>query len=152
MKKVLKIILIFLIGSIGYGAIEIAFRGFTHWSMVLTGGACLLSLYYINLSIKDAPIALKALIGAVIITVYELSVGTMVNKWFGLNVWDYSALQGNYKGLICPLFSFIWFFLCFFLASLWVFFYNKYGKKNGQAEDELYAEQVEAEKFSGLTM
>lgn len=151
MKKVLKIILIFLIGSVGYAAMEIAFRGFTHWSMVLTGGACLLSLYYINLSVKDMPITLKALIGAIVITAYELSVGLIVNKWLGMNVWDYSALHGNYIGLICPLFTFLWFFLCFFLASVWFFFYNRNKKKNVESAEMLYAEEIEAEKLPGLT-
>ena len=48
MKKNLKVMFIFLVGCVSYGMIEILFRGFTHWSMVLTGGACLVSLYYIS--------------------------------------------------------------------------------------------------------
>ncbi len=151
MKKVLKISLIFLVGAAGYALMEIAFRGYTHWSMVLTGGACLLSLYYINLSVKDMPITLKAIIGAIVITIYELSVGLIVNKWFGMNVWDYSDMHGNYNGLICPLFSLLWFLLCFFLASVWFFFYNRRNKSNGGSEEMLYAEEIEADNFPGLS-
>ncbi|MEI3504505.1 MAG: hypothetical protein V8Q42_12985 [Anaerovoracaceae bacterium] len=37
---------IFAIGATGYSVIEYLFRGYTHWSMALTGGACLLVFYY----------------------------------------------------------------------------------------------------------
>lgn len=141
MKNVFKIFLIFLVGCVGYGMMEIAFRGYTHWSMVLTGGACLVSLYYINLAIKNTPITIKAAIGALIITLYEFSVGLIVNKWYGLNVWDYSALKGNYLGLICPYFTFLWFFLCFFLAAAWFFFYNITTGRIKKNEEILYASE-----------
>lgn len=32
-----------------------------------------------------------------------------------LAVWDYSALWGNVAGLVCPLYSFYWFLLCFWV-------------------------------------
>lgn len=141
MKKNLNVILIFLVGCIGYGIIEILFRGFTHWSMVLTGGACLVSLYYINLSIKNAPIILKAAIGALVITLYEFSVGLIVNKWYGLNVWDYSTIKGNCMGLICPLFTFLWFYLSFILAAAWLLFYNIRNGRIKENEEMSYASE-----------
>ena len=36
---------IFLIGGLGYGLLEILWRGRTHWSMLLTGGVCFIALY-----------------------------------------------------------------------------------------------------------
>ena len=30
--------IVFLIGGISYGIMEILFRGYTHWSMLVTGG------------------------------------------------------------------------------------------------------------------
>ncbi|MDD2217678.1 MAG: hypothetical protein PHX63_04525 [Eubacteriales bacterium] len=132
---------IFLVGCVSYGMIEILFRGFTHWSMVLTGGACLVSLYYINLSIKNAPITIKAIIGALVITFYEFAVGLIVNKWYGFNVWDYSTMKGNCMGLICPLFTMLWFYLCFILATAWFLFYNITNSRIKKNEEMLYASE-----------
>lgn len=103
---------IFTIGALGYGLIEILFRGYTHWTMMLTGGACLLTLYYFNEQFNKAPVLLKALGGAIIITIFEFFVGLIVNIWYKWDVWDYSLLPGNILGQICPLFTLIWFFLC----------------------------------------
>ena len=33
-----RLIVLFLIGSFGYGSLELLWRGFTHWTMALTGG------------------------------------------------------------------------------------------------------------------
>lgn len=105
-------IFIFAVGALGYGALEVLFRGFTHWTMMLTGGACLLTLYYLNRQFHKAPLLLKATGGALIITLYEFAVGLIVNLWYHWNIWDYSAMPGNVLGQICPLFTLLWFFLC----------------------------------------
>lgn len=104
--------IIFGLGAIGYGLLEMLFRGYTHWTMMLTGGACLLTFYYFNRELKKTPLFLKALWGALIITIYEFSVGLIVNLWFDWNVWDYSHEPGNILGQICPAFTAIWFVLC----------------------------------------
>lgn len=111
-------ILIFAIGSLGYGCLEFIFRGYTHWTMMLTGGSCLLTFYYLEPPFRKAPLLLKAAGGAFIITLYEFCVGLIVNLWYGWNVWDYSLLPGNILGQICPLFTLIWFFLCMGLAFI----------------------------------
>ena len=49
--------------------------------------------------------------GAIIITLLELIVGTIVNIILGWNVWDYSNLPGDLWGQICPQFTVLWFFL-----------------------------------------
>lgn len=112
-------IFIFAIGALGYGGLEILFRGYTHWTMMLTGGACLLTLHYFNQQFPHASIWLKAAGGAVIITVYEFAVGMVVNLWYGWKVWDYSLLPGNILGQVCPIFTGLWFFLCLGLALLY---------------------------------
>ena len=43
-EKILEI-LVFVLGGSAYGLMEILFRGHTHWTMVITGGACILTLY-----------------------------------------------------------------------------------------------------------
>jgi len=110
-------VLVFVLGGAAYGLIEVVFRGFTHWTMVLTGGACVLTIYVMLGWLTEMPLLLAALIGAVIITTYEFSVGYIVNLRLGWNVWDYSAQPGNLLGQICPLFMGVWFVLCFLLLG-----------------------------------
>lgn len=112
LTETLRSLIIFITGFAGYGIIEILFRGYTHWSMLLTGGACLLTLYYLNIQYKNAPLLLKALGGALVITVYELAVGIIVNILFQFNVWDYSDMPYDFFGQICPVFTILWFLLC----------------------------------------
>ena len=109
MKDLGKYIILFLIGGIGYGIIDVLFRGFTHWSMVLTGGAAFVSLYLINSTLNDTPIFIKAFLGMIVITVLEFTVGIIVNKIFALQVWDYTNLPGNIMGQISLQFSACWY-------------------------------------------
>lgn len=114
-----KYLIIFLLGGIGYGTIEVAFRGYTHWSMILTGGAAFLSLYLINESLADTSIFIKAFLGMIVITTLEFTVGIVVNKVFALNVWDYSHMPGNLMGQISLPFSACWYGLS--IVSFFIF-------------------------------
>lgn len=109
---------IFLLGAAAYGTIEMLFRGYTHWTMLLTGGACVLTMYYMQEWLLNQPLVLSALTGALIITAYEFFVGVLVNLRFGWDIWDYSALPGNVLGQICPKFTAIWFCTCFLFFGL----------------------------------
>lgn len=106
-------LIVFILGGAAYGMMEILFRGSTHWSMVLTGGACVLTLFYLREWIMPMNLVKGALIGALIITFYEFIVGVLVNIKFQWNVWDYSDRPGNVLGQICPQFSVVWFLICF---------------------------------------
>lgn len=121
MKKIREFFCVYSLGAIVYCLIEVLFRGFTHWTMGLTGGVALLGIYGVNEKYKDMPLYKRCFMGCGIITVLELLVGLLVNKVFRLHVWDYSARPLNLFGQICPLFSFLWFLLCFpacFLCKL----------------------------------
>ncbi|MDD3169751.1 MAG: hypothetical protein PHC91_09880 [Eubacteriales bacterium] len=111
-KRLKKYTLIYFIGAAGYGLLETLFRGFTHWTMVATGGFVLIVLYYVNSKNENAPIWQKALVGALIITMIELAVGCVVNLWLRWDVWDYSGYSYNFLGQICLKFTALWFFLC----------------------------------------
>ena len=111
-------ILVFVLGGAAYAMIEILFRGHTHWSMILTGGACVLTMYMISGWLIEVPLIVGALAGAFIITIYELFVGLIVNIRLGWEVWDYSGMPGNVFGQICPTFSAIWFLLCLIFLSI----------------------------------
>ena len=121
-NSILAEILVFAAGAAAYGLMEVLFRGYTHWTMVLTGGACVLTFYYMLDWIMSVPLPVSALAGAAIITAYEFCVGVLVNMRLGWGVWDYSEMPGNVLGQICPTFSAIWFVLCLvFFAAIKIF-------------------------------
>ena len=105
-------LIVFSLGAAAYGMMEVLFRGYTHWTMVLTGGACVLTLYYLSGWLLSMPLLAAAAMGALIVTCYEFFVGMVVNLRLGWDVWDYSALPGNVLGQICPAFTGIWFAIC----------------------------------------
>ncbi|MCI7147559.1 MAG: hypothetical protein PUH50_03045 [Firmicutes bacterium] len=111
-------ITVFILGGMAYGLMEVLFRGHTHWSMVITGGACVLTLYLIMDWTMNLPLVVAALAGAGIITFYEFCVGMLVNVSFGWHVWDYSSMPGNILGQICPLFTGLWFAMCLVFFGL----------------------------------
>lgn len=113
-----KKLIIFAVGAIGYGLVEILWRGFTHWSMILAGGVCFSLFYKLCEDEEDMPVFKKCIIGATLITSVELIFGTFVNVILKWNVWDYSFLPLNFYGQVCLPYSVLWFFLCLPLAAL----------------------------------
>lgn len=104
---------VFALGGVGYNLVELLWRGYSHWTMTLTGGLCL-SFIYINEKFhSDEPMWKRCLAGALFISTAELAVGFFVNILLGWNVWDYSTQFLNVSGQICPLYSALWFLLCF---------------------------------------
>lgn len=107
-----KNIFVFLTGCFMYSLIEISARGYTHWTMTLTGGFILVILFKMFTHLKPLPFWQKCLLGSVIITATEFTVGVIVNIILGWRVWDYSDMPLNILGQICLPFSIMWFFLC----------------------------------------
>ena len=120
MKSIEKLATIFIIGGLGYGLLEILFRGFTHWSMIITGGSALLSLYLINQALPNHSIIIKSLIGCSVITIMEFTVGLIVNKIFPFGVWDYTGSPDNILGVISLRFTLCWFAISFIMLSLFI--------------------------------
>ncbi|MDD6042409.1 MAG: hypothetical protein PUB87_01490 [Eubacteriaceae bacterium] len=116
-------LVVFILGGTFYGFVELIFRGYTHWSMVLTGGAIVLTFYYLIPYLYQMSLLESALLGALIITCYEFVVGILVNIVFKWDVWDYSDRFGNILGQICPLYTLYWFGIC--LAFFALIKYNK---------------------------
>ena len=111
MDKIKELTVAFGFGGVFYGLIELLFRGHTHWSMLLTGGAVFCCLYFIFDIFYYENLLKNALLGAVIITTAEFAVGCIVNIGLNMHVWDYSHKAMNLYGQICPAFSFGWFAL-----------------------------------------
>lgn len=103
---------LFSVGAVGYGLLEICWRGYTHWSMVLTGGVCLTLISRIDCRLHNQTLFVRAGASAAAITGVELAVGILVNRIWTLNVWDYSYLPFNFLGQICLPYSLLWFLLC----------------------------------------
>lgn len=117
-----KYLFAFGLGFVIYPVIEIMFRGYTHISMAVTGGAAVSALYAYHNRQSSVGIWGKSLIGSLIITGIELIAGVIVNMVFKLNVWDYSNCPLNLWGQICLPFSVAWFFLAmlFFLLCPYI--------------------------------
>lgn len=118
LKKYKEFFIVFSIGAVLYSIIEILFRGFTHWTMSLTGGTAFLMIHISNFRMKTKNIFLKCLAGCAIITCLEFIVGCIINRKLHMNVWDYSGQKFNLLGQICPVFSFAWF--CLTLPALYL--------------------------------
>lgn len=108
MRLLKRSALFFITGGIGYAAIEILWRGYTHPAMILAGGLSFLSFSFIANRLKSAPLIVKAAIGATSVTAIEFLFGIICNLWLKMGIWDYSAQPLNLLGQICPLFSVMW--------------------------------------------
>lgn len=108
MKKLKKYSAFFLIGGVGYGTMEIVWRGHTHWTMVIAGGICFIAFSLIAEKFKDKPLVYKAALCAIVITSVEFIFGVIFNLYLKMNVWNYSKLPLNILGQICPLFTLLW--------------------------------------------
>ena len=113
-----KGVFLFLIGSLGYGVVELLWRGYTHWTMLLAGGICFSIYYKLCEDAKNMPFFIKWGMGALLITAVELIFGTIVNVWLNWGVWDYSSMPFHFYGQICLPFFALWFFLCIPLTKL----------------------------------
>jgi uncharacterized membrane protein len=118
MEKIKKDAVFFIIGGIGYGIIEILFRGHTHPTMIIAGGICFIIFSRIAEKFKDKPLIYKAVLCSLGVTAVELAFGIVFNMIFKMNVWDYSKLPFNFLGQICLLFTFLWGALGFIFVPL----------------------------------
>ena len=100
----------FCVGAAGYGAIEVLWRGFTHWTMLLAGGTCLVALRAVSRS--RLPFWAQCAAGCGCITGVVLGFGLVCNRALHWNIWSYEGCWGNFLGQICPLYSLLWLGLC----------------------------------------
>lgn len=94
-------------------ALELCWRGRTHWTMGLLAACLCVPLDIANEHIPwEMPLPLQAILGGLTVTGAELCAGLVLNVWLGLGVWDYSNLPFNFMGQICPQFTALWCLLC----------------------------------------
>lgn len=111
MKKV-RYVVLFLIGFCMYITLEVLFRGYSFLLMGLSGAVAVLIIDQLNKKIPwNVDLLIKGILGSVIITFIEMTVGLLDKYILHMNMWDYSCLWLDFQGVICPLFSFIWIFI-----------------------------------------
>ena len=111
-------ITLFSIGGVSYGVIELIWRRYTHWTMVITGGVCFVLLYRIFKKLVHIALWKKCIIGSSLITFIEFISGCIVNLWGKLEVWDYSDMPANFLGQICLYYSILWGLLTIPIAAV----------------------------------
>ncbi len=115
----LKSFTVFCIGALGYGIIELLFRGYTHITMGVLGGMCLLFMSVLNyFRTSLTSLIICAVISGIFITVLEGAMGYFLNLKLHMNIWDYSENSYNLYGQICLKFSLGWIALSMFVIPL----------------------------------
>ena len=111
-KRLTDRVLVFGTGASFYSLLETLWRGHTHWSMSVTGGLVLLTVYTAERRTHSS-LWRRCLRVAGIITAYEFAVGCLVNLRLGWRVWDYSSQPGMCWGRYVRISAFCgWYFLC----------------------------------------
>ena len=96
----------FLSGAAAYPLVELAWRGRTHPTMALAGGASLALLRGISRMQKGRPLWQQALLGGLLITGLEYAFGLALNRRH--QIWDYRRMPVNLRGQICLPFTLAW--------------------------------------------
>lgn len=109
LKKILRQLILFTVGGTTYYQIELAGRGYSHWTMFIVAGLAFQLIGFINEYYPwDMPFWKQCVFGAVIITTLEFVAGCIVNILLGWNVWDYTGMPFNLLGQICLPFIIAW--------------------------------------------
>lgn len=108
--KVNKNIVLFVVGFMTYITIGVLFRGYSFPLMGLCGGMAIVIPGKINNKLSwNTDILIQALIGSLLITLFELVIGELAFNTFIVPVmWDYSDVPLNFDGVICLPFSLAW--------------------------------------------
>lgn len=107
-----KYLFLFWFGGSTYVTLEVLWRGYSHWTMLLLAGTVFIAIGLLNEVWEWSTSIIKQVaVGTVLATALEFITGCIVNLWLGWHVWDYSNMWGNILGQICPLFTLLWVFV-----------------------------------------
>ena len=104
--KLWKNLILFCIGGCTYMGMELLWRGWSHGSMFLAGGAAFLLLGKLQMQKPLLPLPLRAVTGAGIITLVEYTAGLVFNRSY--TVWDYRGQTLQLHGQICLKYALLW--------------------------------------------
>ncbi len=105
-----------LLGALGYPALEVAWRGRTHWTMALAGGMAAVALRRISGRHRRRPLWRQALRGGLAITGIEYAIGRLFNRRH--RIWDYRKMPLNLQGQVCLSYTACWCVLSGLVLSL----------------------------------
>ena len=125
----------FLIGALGYPALELLWRGRTHPSRALAGGVSAVAFRHINR--KCWPLIAKALAGGAAVTLTEAACGLMWNRRH--RIWDYRRMPCNWRGQVCLPYSLLW---CG-LAAAWMIIT---GPASGRQKPQPHCRQLQSRR------
>lgn len=112
-KKISESLFLWGLGGSIYYIIEMVFRGFSHWSMFMLGGVCM--IFFGKQGIwtewKD-PLWKQVGRCTLFVAAGEFITGIIVNKFLDWEVWDYSDQPLNLFGQICVPFILLFSGLC----------------------------------------
>ena len=94
----------FLLGAVGYPALEMLWRRRTHPSMALAGGAGMVLIRCV--SRMQCSLLCRALLSGAGITAIEYGVGRAFNR--SHRIWDYRRMPLQLHGQICLPYSLLW--------------------------------------------
>ena len=137
-----KSIIIWITGGLVYGLIEIMWRGYTHWTMLLLAMCVSIPLDAFNEVITwDVPLWKQSVLGGTVITIAEFLAGVFLNICLGLAIWDYSNLPFNLLGQVCPQYWFAWCLLTMIAIPIFdwerYFIYKFFNKQGWSCSEEL---------------
>lgn len=96
-------------GGATYVTLEVLWRRYSHWTMLLLAGILFIIIGLLNeIWNWNLKFRYQVLISTAIATVLELFTGLIVNICLGWNVWDYSNVPFNFLGQICLPYTFLW--------------------------------------------
>lgn len=107
-------------GGCIYLLLELLYRGYSHISMFFAGGLSAAMIYGICCAgrARNTGWYVRCAIGSAVITAVEFFVGSFVNLYLHLQIWDYSGVPLNLFGQVCLPFSAVWFFLTLPILAL----------------------------------
>ncbi len=118
MKRFSEYLFLGALGGSAYYMIEILFRGYSHWSMFLLAGTCMIFFAQQGIWVqwKD-PMWRQFLRSMLFLLCGEFITGILVNGIFQWQVWDYSDEPFNLFGQICLLYAVFFSGLC--VVGIW---------------------------------
>ena len=94
----------FILGAVGYPALELLWRRRTHASMALAGGLAMVIIR--RAGRMRGGLLPRALLCGAAITGVEYLIGRAVNR--DHRIWDYQHLPLNVQGQVCLPYSLLW--------------------------------------------
>lgn len=96
-------------GGATYVALEVIWRGYSHWTMLVLAAVVFIAIGAMNeVWSWQTSLALQVAAGTVLATTLEFVTGCIVNRCLGWGVWNYSDMPGNLLGQVCPQYILLW--------------------------------------------